>query len=111
MKINVEGGTEIGAYFVNFTHVRKGKNYHVYIRMDDIKSFDSDLKSQNRATRWRLETTSGDVYYTLNSFIDIMDTNRWYPQHREGKKTGFVMNEILYRPEEAKKTQGRENYE
>ena len=102
MKINVEGTHEHGAYFVDFTYVHEEKNYHAYIRMDDIKSFQVDLKSQERATRWRLETVSGDVYYTLNSFIDIMDTNRWFPKHREGHKSGFVVNELLYRPEEAR---------
>ena len=100
MKINVEGAPEPGAYFVNFTYVHNDKNYHAYIRMDDIRSFQVDLKSQDRATRWRLETVSGKVYYTLNSFIDIMDTNRWFPKHREGNKSGFVVNELLYRPEE-----------
>ena len=100
MKINVEGGHEEGAYFVNFTYVKDSKNHHAYIRMDDIKSFQSDLKSQDRSTRWRLETVGGDIYYTLNSFIDIMDTNRWFPKHREGRKNGFVLNELLYREEE-----------
>jgi len=100
MKIDVEGTHEPGAYFVDFTYVENDKNYHAYIRMDDIKSFQSDLKSQDRATRWRLETVSGDVYYTLNTFIDIMDTNRWFPKHREGRKNGFVVNELLYREEE-----------
>ena len=103
MKINVEGTHEPGAYFVNFTYVKKGKNHHAYIRMDDIKSFQSDIKSQDRATRWRLETTSGDIYYTLNSFIDIMDTNKWFPKHKEGRRNGFVVNELLYRPEEKEK--------
>jgi hypothetical protein len=102
MKINVEGAQETGAYFVDFTYVHNSKNYHAYIRMDDIKSFQCDMKSQDRATRWRLETVSGDIYYTLNSFIDIMDTNRWFPKHREGPKNGFVVNELLYRPEEKK---------
>ena len=100
MRINVEGDTEIGAYFVSFTHVLDGKNHHAYIRMDDIKSFDNTLESQDRATRWRLETNSGEVYYTLNSFIDIMDTNKWFPRQREGNKTGFVMRELLYRENE-----------
>jgi len=104
MKINVEGTHEPGAYFVDFTYVKNDKNYHAYIRMDDIKSFQVDLKSQDRSTRWRLETVSGDVYYTLNSFIDIMDTNRWFPEHREGSKSGFVVNELLYRPEENRRT-------
>ena len=67
-------------------------------RMDDFKSFESEIESQDRATRWRLETNSGDVYYTLNSFVDIMDTNRWYPKHREGKKSGFIMRELMYHP-------------
>jgi len=100
MKINVEAAQEAGAYFVNFTYVKKGKNYHAYIRMDDIKSFQAELRSQERDQRWRLETKSGDVYYTLNSFIDIMDTNMWFPKNREGKTNGFVLNELLYRPEE-----------
>ena len=100
MKINVDAARDEGAYFVDFTYVEDGKNHHAYIRMDDIKSFQSDIKSQDRATRWRLETASGDVYYTLNSFIDIMDTNRWFPKHREGKRNGFVLNELLYREEE-----------
>ncbi len=100
MRINVEGDTEIGAYFVSFTHVLDGKNHHTYIRMDDIKSFDNTLESQDRATRWRLETNNGDVYYTLNSFIDIMDSNKWFPRQREGTKTGFVMRELLYRENE-----------
>ena len=104
MKINVEGTHEPGAYFVNFTYVHNSKNYHAYIRMDDIRSFQADYKSQDRATRWRLETTSGEVYYTLNSFMDIMDTNRWFPKHREGRKNGFVVNELLYRPEEERVT-------
>ena len=65
MKINVEGTHEPGAYFVDFTYVKNDKNYHAYIRMDDIKSFQVDLKSQDRSTRWRLETVSGDaVSYT-----------------------------------------------
>jgi len=100
MKINVDAAREEGAYFVNFTYVKDSKNHHAYIRMDDIKSFQSDLKSQDRSTRWRLETVGGDIYYTLNSFIDIMDTNRWFPKHREGRKNGFVLNELLYREEE-----------
>jgi len=104
MKINVEGGHEEGAYFVDFTYVEKGKNYHAHIRMNDIKSFQVDLKSQDRSARWRLETVSGEVYYTLNSFIDIMDTNTWFPKHREGRKNGFVVNELLYRPEEERVT-------
>lgn len=104
MKINVEGGYEPGAYFVNFIYVREMRNYHAYIRMDDIKSFQVDLKSTDRGTRWRLETASGDIYYTLNSFIEIMDTNKWFPINREGTTSGFVMNELLYRPEEAKAT-------
>ena len=105
MRINVEGDTEIGAYFVSFTHVHDGKNHHAYIRMDDIKSFDNTLESQDRATRWRLETNDGNVYYTLNSFIDIMDTNKWFPRHREGTKTGFVMGELLYRENEEEERQ------
>ena len=72
--------------------------------MDDIRSFRVDLKSQDRATRWRLETAGGEIYYTLNSFVDIMDTNRWFPKHREGRKSGFVVNELLYRPEEKEAT-------
>jgi len=102
MKINVDDAPVPGAYFVNFTHVREDKNYHVYMRMDDIKSFESDVKGQSdRSHRWRLETVHGDVYYTLNTFIDIMDTNRWFPTRREGEKSGFVVDELLYRPEEA----------
>jgi len=101
MKINVENVAEVGAYFVNFTHVREDKNYHIYMRMDDIKSFESDVKGQSdRAHRWRLETVHGEIYYTLNTFIDIMDTNRWFPKHCKGEKSGFVVNELLYRPDE-----------
>jgi len=37
MKINVETAQEGGAYFVNFTHVREGENYHAYIRLEDVK--------------------------------------------------------------------------
>jgi hypothetical protein len=29
-----------------------------------------------------------------------MDTNKWFPKHREGRKNGFVLNELLYREEE-----------
>ena len=100
MKINVEDAHPPGAYFVNFTYVQNDKNHHAYIRMDDIKSFQVDLKSQDRSTRWRLETVSGDIYYTLSSFMDIMNTNRWFPKHREGRQSGFVVNELLYREEE-----------
>jgi hypothetical protein len=104
MKINVEGTHDPGAYFVDFTYVENDKNYHAHIRMDDIKSFQCDLKSQDRSTRWRLETVSGNIYYTLNSFIDIMDTNRWFPKYKEGQGSGFVVNELLYRPEEKSAT-------
>jgi len=104
VKINIDPGHEPGAYFVNFTYVHNSKNYHAYIRMDDIRSFQVDLKSQDRATRWRLEAAGGEIYYTLNSFVDIMDTNRWFPKRREGRKSGFVVNELLYRPEEKEAT-------
>ena len=104
MKINLEAAREeMGAYFVDFTHVRKGKNYHAYIRFNDIKSWEREIsnKAQDRATRWRLETVHGDVYYTLNSFIEIMDTNKWFPRRHEGSSNGILSNALLYREEEA----------
>jgi len=103
MKINVESSQEAGANFVNFTHVRDGKNFHTYIRLQDIKSWESIAGSgrADRTTRWRLNTVQGDVYYTLNNFNEIMTTNKWYPRHGDGNGVGRVDDRYLYRPEKA----------
>ena len=100
MKINLEAAREQGAYFIDFTHVRNGKNYHAYIRLNVIKCWEREIESLDRASRWSLKTIHGDVYYTLNSFHEIMDTNKWYPVLREGKSNGIISHSLLYREDE-----------
>lgn len=98
MKINLETPQEKGAFFVSFTHVRDGDNYHAYIRLEDIRSWEASVNSSDadRATRWRLQTTSGDIYYTLSNFHEIMTTTRWYPRPSDGSGMGRVGDERLY---------------
>jgi len=98
VKINLETTQEGGAFFVSFTHVRDGENYHAYIRLEDIKSWESVAMSSkhDRATRWRLQTVQGDSYYTLSNFTEIMTTSCWYPRPSDGKGLGRVSDERLY---------------
>jgi len=98
VKINLETTQEGGAFFVSFTHVRDGENYHTYIRLEDIKSWESVAMSrdQNKASRWCLKTAQGDTYYTLSNFNEIMTTSRWYPRLSDGKGLGRVSDERLY---------------
>jgi hypothetical protein len=86
-------------YFVNFTHVRDGENYHIYLRLEHIKSWEAIAMSgsADRATRWRLTTTQGDTYYTLNNFNDIMTTCKKYPRAGDGNNCGRVGDSYLYR--------------
>jgi len=102
MKINVESSQSGGAYFVNFTHVKDGDNYHAYIKMEDIKSWESVAMSRkhDKFTRWKLTTIQGDIYYTLNNFGHIMTTSRWYPRPSDGHGTGRVADSYLYDNEE-----------
>lgn len=110
MKINVDSTREAGANFVDFTHVRNGENYHAFIRLQDIKSWESIAMSgkADRATRWRLTTVQGDVYYTLNNFNEIMTTTRWYPRPSDGRHTGRVGDERLYGRSQDEKTSFKE---
>jgi len=89
-------------YFVNFTHVRNDDNFHIYIRLSDIKSWESIAKSggADRSTRWKLTTIQGDIYYTLNSFNEIMTTSRKYPRTTDGSGHGRVGDAYLYRNDE-----------
>ena len=98
MKINLDTAQEGGAYFVNFTHVREGENYHAYIRLEDVKSWESVAMSSkhDRAARWRLQTVQGDSYYTLNNFTEIMTTSKWYPRSTDGTGQGRVGDDQLY---------------
>ena len=102
MKINLETAQDGGAFFVSFTHVRDGDNYHAYIRLEDIKSWEAAVSSHgdDRATRWSLQTTNGDIYYTLSNFHEIMTTTRWYPRPSDGSGIGRVGDERLYSREE-----------
>ncbi len=102
MKINVDTAQQSGAFFVNFTHVRDGENYHTFIRLEDIKSWESVAApgSVDRASRWCLRTTQGDTYYTLNNFNEIMTTSNWYPRTTDGKGLGRVGDDRLYSREE-----------
>jgi hypothetical protein len=98
MKINVDSSQDGGAYFVNFTHVRDGDNYHAYIKLEDIKAWESVAASRrhDRSTRWKLTTTQGDVYYTLNNFDHIMSTSRWFPRPKDGSGSGRISDSYLY---------------
>lgn len=98
MKINVDSSQEGGAYFVNFTHVSAGKSYHAYIRLNDIKLWESVAMSggHDKATRWKLITIQGDIYYTLNNFNHIMTTARWYPRDSDGAGQGRIADDCLY---------------
>jgi len=97
--LNIDDSNDISEYFVNFTHVRDGENYHIYIRLKDIKSWESIARSRDRdrSTRWKLTTTQGDVYYTLNNFSHIMTTSTKYPRPADGSGIGRVGDEQLYR--------------
>jgi hypothetical protein len=99
MKINLETAQDGGAFFVSFTHVRDGENYHAFIRLEDIKSWESIVGSgsHDRSSRWRLKTRDGDCYYTLSNFHEIMTTTQWYPRDADGKGMGRVGDERLYR--------------
>ncbi|MAF25060.1 hypothetical protein CL634_05740 [bacterium] len=99
MKINLDSSQEGGTYFVNFTHVENGDNYHTYIKLEDIKSWESIAESggADRSTRWKLTTIQGDIYYTLNTFNDIMSTTNWYPRPSDGSGHGRLADTHLYR--------------
>ena len=98
MKINVDSSQDGGTYFVNFTHVRDGENYHAYIKLEDVKAWESVAvsRSANRATRWKLTTVQGDTYYTLNNFDHIMSTSRWFPRPQDGTGSGRISDSYLY---------------
>jgi len=98
MKINVEAEQQGGAFFVSFTHVRDGENYHAFIRLEDIKSWEAIVGSGNhdRSSRWRLKTNQGDLYYTLSNFHEIMTTSRWYPRSSDGTGIGRLGDDNLY---------------
>ena len=102
MKLNLDTTTDGTSYYVNFTHVRDGDNVHTYIKLDDIKSWESVAMSgaHDRATRWRLTTVQGDNYYTLNNFTEIMTTSRRYPGSTDGRGHGRVGDEFLYEEKE-----------
>lgn len=102
MKINVDTAQQSGAFFVNFTHVRDGENYHTFIRLEDITSWESVASPGNkdRAKRWRLRTRQGDSYYTLSNFNEIMTTSNWYPRPNDGKGLGRVGDDRLYSRDE-----------
>lgn len=102
MKLNLDATKDSTAYFVNFTHVRDGENFHAYIKLEDIKAWESIARSSkyDRATRWRLLTVQGDVYYTLNNFNEIMTTAQLYPRPTDGKGCGRVGDHYLYKKDE-----------
>jgi len=97
--LNLDDSPDISVYFINFTHVCEGQNYHIYIRLSDIKSWESVAMSttHDRATRWKLTTNQGDTYYTLNNFNEIMSTVRKYPRAIDGAGHGRVGDDYLYR--------------
>lgn len=101
MNLNLDTTTDESEYFINFTHVRDGDNFHIYLKLKDVKSWESVAMSAkaDRATRWRLITVQNDVYYTLNNFNEIMTTSRRYPRPNDGKGTGRVGDERLYNKE------------
>ena len=98
MKINLETAQEGGAFFVSFTHVRDDENYHTFIRLEDIKSWESIVGSGNpdRASRWCLKTRDGASYYTLSNFNEIMTTSRWYPRPTDGTGIGRLSDQNLF---------------
>ena len=98
MKLNLDATPESMTYYVNFTHVRDGDNFHIYIKLEDIKCWESVAMSgaHDRSTRWCLTTVQGDTYYTLNNFNEIMTTSTLYPRPSDGKSTGRVPDQCLY---------------
>ena len=98
MNLNLDTNSASSEYFVIFTHVRDGENYHVYIKLNDIKSWESVAMSSkaDRATRWKLTTVQNDVYYTLSNFNEIMTTNRKFPRSKDGRGMGRVGDDWLY---------------
>lgn len=98
MKLNLDATPEAKAHYVNFTHVRDGENFHIYIKLEDIKCWESVAMSgtHDRATRWCLTTVQGDVYYTLNNFNEIMTTCILYPRSSDGQCQGRVPDRYLY---------------
>ena len=102
MKLNLDTTTDGTSYYVNFTHVRDGDNFHIYIKLEDIKSWESVAMSgdQDRATRWRLTTVQEDTYYTRNNFTEIMRTSYRYPRPADGRNQGRVGDEFLYKKDE-----------
>jgi len=98
VKLNLDATPQSTAYYVNFTHVRDGDNFHTYLKLEDIKCWESVAMSgaHDRATRWRLVTVQGDIYYTLNTFNEIMTTSRLYPRPSDGNGTGRMGDEYLY---------------
>ena len=102
MNLSLEDTYDGSEYYVNFTHVRGGENYHAYIRLKDIKSWESVAmaSSADRSTRWRLTTVQGDEYFTLNTFSHIMETSRKFPRPGDGRGMGRVSDAHLYRENE-----------
>jgi len=102
VKLNLDTTTDGTAHFVNFTHVRDGENFHIYIKLEDIKSWESVASSSahDRATRWCLTTAQGDAYYTLNNFTEIMTTSCQYPRLTDGRGHGRVGDQFLYKKDE-----------
>jgi hypothetical protein len=54
MKFNLESEQQGGAYFVQIDHVREDEEYTTFVRMDDIKSWESNRKKK-MGDRWDLD--------------------------------------------------------
>ena len=87
MKFNLESEQQGGAYFVQIDHIREGEEYTTFVRMDDIKSWESNRKNKmGDQWRWTLTTVQGDVYKVTENFRHIMSTADWYPREVDVSK-------------------------
>ena len=81
MKFNLESEQQGGAYFVQVDHIRDGEEYTTFVRMDDIKCWESNRKKKvGDHWSWTLTTVQGDTYNVTESFRHIMSTADWYPR-------------------------------
>ena len=92
MKFNLESEQQGGAYFVRVDHIRDGEKLTSFIRMDDVKNWETNSKSKvGDQWNWTLTTVHGDVYHVTDNFRHIMSSADWYPREvdvaRNGRRT------------------------
>jgi hypothetical protein len=89
MKINLESEQQGGSYFVRVDHMRDGSPRTTFLRMEDIKSWESNTKSKvDDRWDWTLTTVQGDVYHVTDNFRHIMSSADWYPREVDVRKNG-----------------------